>query len=176
MQRRTFFRQTSTASLGAAVLGLGAITSATAAPTSAQGGSLTLPVAGTLPTGAFSGTFDLQEFDVQDGQLVAIGTLSGTLTNLLGGVIGTVTDLAVTLPVSNLSATCDILHLELGPLDLDLLGLVVHLDKVVLDIDAESGSGNLLGNQLCAVARLLDGSASLSAVSSLLNAILGALG
>ncbi len=36
------------------------------------------------------------------------------------------------LPTS--SGTCQILHLELGPLDLDLLGLVIHLDKVVLDV------------------------------------------
>ena len=55
-----------------------------------------------------------------------------------------------------LAATCDILHLNLGPLDLDLLGLVIHLDEVVLDIVAESGAGNLLGNLLCAVAGLLD--------------------
>ena len=52
---------------------------------------------------------------------------------------------------------CPILHLELGPLDLDLLGLQVHLDRVVLDITAVPGPGNLLGNLLCAVAGLLDG-------------------
>jgi hypothetical protein len=31
-----------------------------------------------------------------------------------------------------------VLFLELGPLDLDLLGLVVHLDQVTLDIDAQA--------------------------------------
>ena len=45
----------------------------------------------------------------------------------------------------------------LGPLDLNLLGLEVHLDPVVLDIVAQPGPGNLLGNLLCAVAGLLDG-------------------
>jgi hypothetical protein len=54
-------------------------------------------------------------------------------------------------------ATCPILHLELGPLDLDLLGLRVHLDRVVLDVTAVPGPGNLLGNLLCAIAGLLDG-------------------
>ena len=49
------------------------------------------------------------------------------------------------------------LNLVLGPLDLNLLGLEVHLDKVVLDIIAVTGAGNLLGNLLCAVAGLLDG-------------------
>jgi hypothetical protein len=53
--------------------------------------------------------------------------------------------------------TCPILHLDLGPLNLNLLGLRVHLDEVVLDVDADPGPGNLLGNLLCAVAGLLDG-------------------
>ena len=52
---------------------------------------------------------------------------------------------------------CDVLRLVLGPLDLDLLGLQVHLDRVVLTIIAAAGAGNLLGNLLCAVAGLLDG-------------------
>jgi hypothetical protein len=53
-------------------------------------------------------------------------------------------------------ATCPILHLDLGPLDLDLLGLHVHLNEVVLDVTAIPGPGNLLGNLLCAIAGLLD--------------------
>ena len=52
------------------------------------------------------------------------------------------------------------------PLDLDLLGLQVHLDRVVLDIVAQTGAGNLLGNLLCAVTGLLDGG---------LNGVLGRL-
>ena len=90
-------------------------------------------------------------------------------------MIGTVTDVLVRLPLTA-SGTCDILHLELGPLDLDLLGLVVHLDKIVLDIDAESGPGNLLGNLLCGIAGLLDSDATLSAVARLLNQLIGLLG
>ena len=52
---------------------------------------------------------------------------------------------------------CPILHLELGPLDLNLLGLRVQLNQVVLDVTAIPGPGNLLGNLLCAIAGLLDG-------------------
>jgi hypothetical protein len=74
---------------------------------------------------------------------------------------------------------CPILHLELGPLDLDLLGLVVHLDRVVLDITAVPGPGNLLGNLLCAIAGLLDG-VNLSGIlqglwERLINALIGLL-
>jgi hypothetical protein len=74
-------------------------------------------------------------------------------------------------------ATCDILHLVLAPLDLNLLGLKVHLDRVVLDITAQSGAGNLLGNLLCAVTGLLDGGVggALGRLTNLLNSILGAL-
>jgi hypothetical protein len=79
-----------------------------------------------------------------------------------------------------LAASCDILNLVLGPLDLDLLGLQVHLDQVVLDIVAQSGAGNLLGNLLCAVAGLLDPTSPLEGLltqlTGLLNQILGALG
>ena len=75
-------------------------------------------------------------------------------------------------------AACDVLHLVLGPLDLDLLGLQVHLDKVVLDIVAATGAGNLLGNLLCAVTGLLDGgplAGLLGQLNDLLNQILDAL-
>jgi len=77
------------------------------------------------------------------------------------------------------AASCPILHLDLGPLNLDVLGLQVHLNQVVLDIVAQSGAGNLLGNLLCAVAGLLDGSplsGLLGQLSTLLNQILGVLG
>ena len=78
------------------------------------------------------------------------------------------------------TGSCQILDLVLGPLDLDLLGLQVHLDQVHLNITAQSGPGNLLGNLLCAVAGLLNGPTGLNAVltqiAALLNQILGVLG
>ena len=40
------------------------------------------------------------------------------------------------------------LHLDLGPIHLDLLGLVVDLNDLHLDVAAQPGSGNLLGNLL----------------------------
>ena len=72
-------------------------------------------------------------------------------------------------------ATCDILHLVLAPLDLNLLGLKVHLDRVVLDIVAQSGAGQLLGNLLCAVAGLLDSGGTLSQLLTKLGQILNQL-
>ena len=138
--------------------------------------AVAIPVNVTVPgVSSFAGTFDLTRFAVQNGQLVAIGTLTGTATNLVTGVTQTVNQ-ALTLNVLAITATCDILHLELGPLDLNLLGLVIHLDKIVLDITAQQGPGNLLGNLLCAIAGLLDGGGPLAGLSALLNLILRILG
>lgn len=137
--------------------------------------ALSVPVTGTFTdalggTGTFVGSLSLQRFTVVNGALTAIGTL----TDSLGNVLGTVSQ-STSIPVSNISATCEILHLELGPLDLTLLGLVVHLDKIVLDITAQQGGG-LLGDLLCSLADLLGGPAPLSAVARLLNNILRILG
>jgi hypothetical protein len=131
---------------------------------------LHIPVTST--GGLFTGTLDITSFAVQNGQLVAVGTLTGTLIDTRP-----VVDFPVAIPVTAITATCDILHLELGPLDLDILGLVVHLDRIVLDINAEAAPGNLLGNLLCAITNLLNNPAApLRGIAALLNAILGILG
>lgn len=47
--------------------------------------------------------------------------------------------------------TCTILDLVLGPLDLNLLGLLIHLDRLRLTITAVRGGG-ILGDLLCGLA------------------------
>lgn len=49
------------------------------------------------------------------------------------------------------SETCQVLQLTLGPLDLDLLGLVVELNEVRLNITATRGAG-VLGDLFCQLA------------------------
>jgi len=157
--------------LGGGIAG-GALTAAglaAAKDTVAQtGGNLPVPVTGTIgdSTEVLEGTLTVTRFVNQGGDLLATGTLT----------LGDIVDEVVSLLVNSATGTCEVLHLELGPLDLDLLGLVVHLDQVVLDITAESGSGKLLGNLLCAVSRILDGGGPLGALSGLLNRILSILG
>ncbi len=137
--------------------------------------------------GTVQGTFTPRKFKVSDaGVLKAVGRLKATLVRGNGDVVGTTTE-RVKLPVlvpgaagtartaAAQAITCDILKLVLGPLDLDLLGLQVHLDKVVLNIIAAAGAGNLLGNLLCAVAGLLDQGGLLTQVSQILNSILAIL-
>lgn len=161
-------------------LGLGAASAASAAPRTAS--PTTVPITGTLAdgTGAVNGTFDVTKFANQNGQLMAIGTFTGTITDSAGNVLANGSQqLALPVNTAQSSGSCQILDLVLGPLDLDLLGLQVHLDTVHLNITAQQGPGNLLGNLLCAVANLLNGPTGVNAIVSqlanLLNQILGAL-
>lgn len=122
---------------------------------------LVVPVA--APGGAFNGTFTLTGFALQNGALVANGILAGvdsTGTSHLAVVSAPVksSSPASTSTAAAAAASCPILHLVLGPIDLNLLGLTVSTNQIVLDITAVPGAGNLLGNLLCDVVNLLNGS------------------
>ena len=134
--------------------------------------NLAIPVGGTFSGGTFVGTFHLQRFAVVNDAIVAVGTLTGTLANTLGNSLGAVVR-TISMPLNNPQASCEILHLELGPVDLNLLGLLVHLDRITFDITAQPGAGNLLGTLLCAVANLLDGGGTPNQIVNVLNQILG---
>jgi len=103
-------------------------------------------------------------------------SLTSGLTNLLNAALGQLINAVLTgIDAVNSGHTCAILHLALGPLDLTLLGLNVHLDNcadgpVTVDITAVTGKGNLLGNLLCG---LLDG--NLLGLGATLQQILGLL-
>jgi hypothetical protein len=125
--------------------------------------------------------------------VLATGTLTGTLTDSAGTALGAVSQ-PISAPIDRAASggsaaastsapaaleVCQILDLTLRPLDLDLLGLVVHLDTVHLVINAESGDGQLLGNLLCAVLGLLDGPLlgdQLAALPNQILAIINGLG
>jgi hypothetical protein len=162
-----------------AVTGVGSFAAVAEAAPPTTDTSLTVPITGTATNAAgepvaFAGEFTLQRFTTVDGGLAAVGQLTGTLTNTVTGAVQNVTQ-QVILPVVGTQATCEILDLTLGPLDLDLLGLVVHLDQVHLTITAESGPGNLLGNLLCGIAGLLDAGAGANTLVTILNRILSLL-
>jgi hypothetical protein len=173
-------------SLLASVASLALLAFVTVAPTAEaqQGAStnaLTTTLTGTATdatgtvVGTVSSVLTITGFANQNGQLVANGTLVSTITNTITGATQTVTQ-SISIPVALASGACPILHLTLGPLDLNLLGLQVHLDRVVLDITAQPGPGNLLGNLLCAVAHLLDNPAvPTGGLAGLLNNLLANL-
>jgi len=175
---------------------------ATAAPTSSDRGVVGKSDLGKIKStvkgktsggGVLSGNFTPIRAVQRDGVLAMKGFLEGVITDSAGKK--TKFSGIQTIPVKkingtrltdaravNRAAACDILNLVLGPLDLNILGLRVQLNQVVLDITAVPGAGNLLGNLLCAVAGLLDGGplggllgGLLGQLQTLLNQILGAL-
>jgi hypothetical protein len=105
---------------------------------------------------------EIDEVIVRDGQLIALGSL-GDLNF----------ELPIDLTTLDDGDECPILDLALGPISLDLLGLQVDTSPICLSIDAEPGSGNLLGNLLCGVAHLLDDGLDLGSILDLLEAELG---
>jgi len=130
------------------------------------GGILSAPA-----TGIVSGALlDVTSFATRNGALVATGNISDAQGNTLAS--------ARALPVTVAQATCQLLKLDLGPLDLNLLGLRVQLSPVHLLVTAVSGAGNLLGNLLCGIAHLLDGGplARLGAVANKLNELIRIFG
>jgi uncharacterized protein with FMN-binding domain len=155
-------------------------------------------VTGTLQdgSGAVDGIINIEKFAKRNGKLVAVGRFIGTVTDAKGKIHAG--SKRITMPVATAPAgeaagkaapnrlaaqavqSCQILDLVLGPLDLNLLGLKVHLDTVKLNITAQGGPGNLLGNLLCAVAGLLDGTSGLNGILNqlvgVLNQLLGVLG
>ena len=140
-----------------------------------------IAVSGVLENGSsFAGTLSITGLSRDGEQLLASGVL--TYDNAGTTVTQTFTDVPASLtgassssvsggPNTSASAVCDILFLDLGPIFLDVLGLTVDLSQIVLDIDAVSGAGNLLGNLLCAVTGLLDGPGIIASIGQLLDQI-----
>ncbi len=128
-----------------------------------------IPVSGTSSAGAFTGTMDIVGWTTGtdaagNATTNAIGILNGTLAGM------PVTNQLVTWPLTATDpAGCQVLDLVLGPLNLNLLGLVVTLNQVHLNITAVPGAGNLLGNLLCAITNLLNGGALGTLLTTLLN-------
>jgi hypothetical protein len=169
---------TAMAASASAATSSGSTGSATNAPSAP---SLTTPVTGTFTnadgTGTFAGTFTPTAFSVVNGVLEGTGVLKGTLTDADGSSLGSV-DQTTTLPVQTAAAAaapaaCNVLNLVLGPLNLNLLGLVVTLNEVHLNITAVPGS--LLGDLLCDISGLLNGGGALTGLAALLNELLALL-
>ena len=90
--------------------------------------------------------------------------------------VGSPTFGATGLATASQAQLCQVLDLTLGPLDLNLLGLIVHLDQVHLDIDADP-AGGLLGSLLCSLAGGIPPTPApgVAQIVALLNAILAIL-
>ena len=122
--------------------------------------------------------------------LTSLGALtSGQLTELTNGltqILNAALNAITRITRSNVfdiisSASCDILNLAVGPLHLELLGLIVDLDDceggpVTVEITA-SPAGGLLGDLLCSLADLLNvRNPNLTAIFGVLRDISRAIG
>src|SRR3954470_10797449 len=148
MRSRRAFRGLLALAVVASAFVVGA-TTATAAPAKAGADQ---PAAGTVKV-----RFLMKKFVRQGSKLVAKGTAVATYTPTVGAPTTVTQPFSATVvtggrSVAAVTRTCQVLHLELGPLDLNLLGLIVHLDKVVLNISAQS-NGGVLGSLFCSLSR-----------------------
>ena len=157
----------------AGLVGLGSSMALTSTTVGAQGVStsqLTAPIQATINGVATTlGRLTINNFSARGNQIVANGIATLTDANNVTRVFR-----VTNLPVQITQATCDILDLTLGPLDLNLLGLQIHLDRVVLIITADP-SGGLLGQLLCGIANLLSGGGPLQQIVGLLNQLVALL-
>jgi hypothetical protein len=142
-----------------------------------------LPMSGKVTKGGkafkgknFKGTYTIEKFVSSGGKLYSVGTLKGKVKNKKIKKSGVRLPAAVAnngtasssqahssqvqpplpLPPLPTGNACSILSLNLGPINLNLLGLVVRTNEIQLRVDAVQGPGNLLGNLLCAVTGLLN--------------------
>jgi hypothetical protein len=159
-----------------AALGVLPAAAASAAPPVASHSSVAqkavAPTALDVTGAGFVGEISDLTAEVVDGEL----QLTGVIDGVLNGETITAEPFTAVIDSLQVGDACTILDLDLGPLHLDLLGLVIDLDEIHLDITAVPGAGNLLGNLLCAVAGLLDRDGPLTGISALLNRLLTGLG
>jgi hypothetical protein len=158
-------------------------------------GRLAVPITGSVADGGtFNGTLIVHKFAIRNAKIVAVGAISGVAT--AAGSTRTGLQAMVELPVTVsdgaapggrverqshvdgewgrpaflLAQTCGVLHVEIGPHTIDLLGLIVALDPIVLDISGDSAG--VLGNLVCQALALLN---NIVGLIGILNLILGLL-
>ena len=92
-------------------------TTLSAAPPSNS--SLTTGIVQTIPgSGTFVGSFTTTSFQLVNGVLNAVGTLTGTFTPLVG--VAQTVNQVVSIPLSGITGTCTILVLHTGAISLSL--------------------------------------------------------
>jgi len=117
------------------------------------------PTTATVANGSIHLRIGLQKFQVAKNhkRIVARGNVLATYT--ANGKVQASTNKAVTLAVQA-TGTCKVLHLELGELDLSLLGLIVTLtpvDAPAITLDITADSSEALGKLLCQVINAVQG-------------------
>lgn len=147
-----------------------------------------VPLSGAAKIGkTFKGTYTIDRFIAKGGKLYSVGTVKGKLGNkkvrkdevrlpaTVANASGAAHASQLPLPPLPPGNPCAILALNLGPINLNLLGLVVRTNEIQLRIDAVQAPGNLLGNLLCAITGILNPSGVAGTPPNQLAQILNAL-
>jgi len=164
-----------------------------AAPAPVSPPLLTLPLAGTTSgNGTFSGTLAISGVGSDSSGVFVEGLVTGTVTRANKTPLGTIVSVPVRLPLQGnwprglaqqapgdsivlAQATCGILHLEIGAVNLNALGVVVATSPIALDVSGDTAGP--LGALVCSILNLVGGLAGLvNLLTSLLGALGGALG
>jgi hypothetical protein len=124
-------------------------------------------VNGVAQAAEFNATFTLQRFNVEMGRLVAEGTLTD-----IPPVAGSATTLGlVGVTVAGMSRSCEMVHVDFGPLDVNVHGTVVHLNDFAIHV-SDPGTGPLR-QTLCAIGNAPD---DVTVLRPLLNELLDLVG
>lgn len=114
-----------------------------------------LPSSGATPRSSSAATPHYVTITVTVGKLSARGRTTratGVATATLSGVSGARSTVRQKITLAaRTGSNCKVLHLFIQQLDLSLLGLNVHLDKVNLDITGQR-HGGVLGRLFCSLA------------------------
>src|SRR3954469_11865273 len=164
-----------------------------AAPAPVTAPLVTLPLAGTANgNGTFSGTLAISSVGTDSGGIFVEGLVTGTVTRANKTPLGTVVSVPVRLPLQGnwprglaqlvpgdsivlAQATCGVLHLEIGAVNLNALGVVVTTTPIALDVSGDEAGA--VGALVCSILNLVGGLAGLvNLLTSLLGTLGGALG
>jgi hypothetical protein len=165
---------------------------------------VTVPLAGTTSgNGTFDCTLAISSVGVQNGGLFVEGIVTGTVARANKTPLGTVVSVPVRLPLAGnwpqvtgltrgpslsgpvssglqppivlAQTTCAVLHLEIGAVNFDALGVVVSTSPITLDLSGDTSGP--LGALVCAVLNLVGSVANLvNLLTQLLGTLGGALG
>ncbi|GAA4392670.1 hypothetical protein [Hymenobacter koreensis] len=104
-------------------------------------------------TGTFTSSLRITGFEVRNGVITAIGTLSATPTSGPASAYGPVA-VAIPLTLAQISSSCSGGTVNYGTLTVSLNGTTQNVNPV-LNVSPAQSSQNLLGNQLCSLGRIL---------------------
>lgn len=136
----------------------------------AGAGATASPPSATKPPAKLAVTVRVEHLNIYGRQARASALATATLTSAQGTKTTSRQQVALTAATNS---GCEVLHLFLQQLDLNLLGLVATLDKVNLDVVGHA-KGGVLGSLFCKLSKGVTGKIASVSVARRLNTQLAA--